>query len=135
MLRTCCLRLPGRRNLKIERRFLTIFFGGEKRSKNLLCLLSFVKVVELLLLGMEVARCSGDNHFTDVPSSLVAVTKDAVPESLRLSSGVGGNGLLHPRLHAAFPDIFAILWKACSGCGEGLSGQSAKSASRSFGIL
>ena len=44
-------------------------------------------ILELLLLGIEAARGGGDNHRTDGTLSCVAVTKDAVPESFRLSLG------------------------------------------------
>jgi hypothetical protein len=65
--------------LKIERRFLTLFLGGENLSRNLLVLLT---LLETLLLEIEYARCGGDSHFTDEPSSLLAaVTKEVVPDS------------------------------------------------------
>ena len=66
----------------MERRFLTVFVGEESRSRNFDCLLAFVNVLELLLLGMDAWRRGGDRNLTEVlSSSFVAVTKDAVPES------------------------------------------------------
>ncbi len=73
MLRVCCFLLPGRRNLKTERRFRTSCLGGEMRSKRLDALLATVRVLELLLLSIDVPRGGGgDNSLVRARSELIA---------------------------------------------------------------
>ena len=89
----------------MDRRFLTSFFGGDSRSKNLLALLAFVNMLELSWLGMEQVRCRGDSHLIEDTSVLLAaVTKDLALDCCRLSFGVGGNGLSRCSLAGDFCD-------------------------------
>jgi len=93
MLRVCvCLRLPGRKNLKIERRVKTVFLAGEgERPKSLPSLLSFVNTLESLFC--DALLVGGDCRCPAEPSFRLAILKDTEGDGL-ISTTVAGSGIL-----------------------------------------